>query len=198
MTLSSTVTPMAKSIFKAQIFRSNGPIVNATRAGNGASCLPSAERLARIRLAVLPPHLRARPLPVEVRHRSFLPRPPLPSLLQSRPPPLSALMTSVTDPAPDDSRSGLLEQVRVVVKGTVQGVFYRDWTVENAKELGLQGWVRNRRDGSVEALFYGTDDKVHEMRRRCWRGPPAARVTNVEVYPCSDDPGTGFVRKPTV
>ncbi|XP_016483788.1 uncharacterized protein LOC107804414 isoform X3 [Nicotiana tabacum] len=88
-------------------------------------------------------------------------------------------------------------QVRAVIKGRVQGVFYRDWTVENAKELGLKGWVRNRRDGSVEALFSGSPEKVQEMEQRCRRGPPAAIVTGLDVFPCDDDPGTGFERRQT-
>ncbi|KAK3000559.1 hypothetical protein RJ639_020959 [Escallonia herrerae] len=49
--------------------------------------------------------------------------------------------------------------VRVVIKGRVQGVFYRNWTIDNATDLGLKGWVRNRRDGSVEALFLGDSAK---------------------------------------
>ena len=88
-------------------------------------------------------------------------------------------------------------QVRVVIKGRVQGVFYRNWTVENATQLGLKGWVRNRRDGSVEALFSGNPDVVQEMEQRCRRGPPDAMVTGLEVFPSSDDPGSGFKRKPT-
>ena len=88
-------------------------------------------------------------------------------------------------------------QVRVVIKGRVQGVFYRNWTVENATQLGLKGWVRNRRDGSVEALFSGNPDVVQEMEQRCRRGPPDAMVTGLEVLPSSDDPGSGFKRKPT-
>ncbi|CAN4121505.1 unnamed protein product [Withania somnifera] len=87
--------------------------------------------------------------------------------------------------------------VRAVIKGRVQGVFYRDWTVENAKELGLKGWVRNRRDGSVEALFSGSPEKVQEMEQRCRRGPRDAIVTGLDVFPCDDDPGTGFERKQT-
>ncbi|XP_058771157.1 uncharacterized protein LOC131644621 [Vicia villosa] len=89
---------------------------------------------------------------------------------------------------------------RVVVKGRVQGVFYRNWTVDNANELGLKGWVRNRRDGSVEALFSGSFDAVKEMEQRCRRGPSEAVVTGLEVFPCGDedDPGAGFQRKPTV
>lgn len=89
-----------------------------------------------------------------------------------------------------------------MVKGRVQGVFYRNWTVDNANELGLKGWVRNRRDGSVEALFSGSFDAVKEMEQRCRRGPSEAVVTGLEVFPCGDedDPGAdaGFQRKPTV
>ncbi|GFP90779.1 acylphosphatase [Phtheirospermum japonicum] len=89
-------------------------------------------------------------------------------------------------------------QVRAVIKGRVQGVFYRNWTIDNAKELGLKGWVRNRRDGSVEALFSGSPDKVQEMEQRCRRGPPDAMVTGLQTFPCTDDPGATFERKPTV
>lgn len=77
-------------------------------------------------------------------------------------------------------------------------MFYRNWTVDNARELGLKGWVRNRRDGSVEALFSGSHEKVGEMEQRCRRGPPSAMVTGFDVVPCSDDPGTGFERRRTV
>ncbi|CAJ2672442.1 unnamed protein product [Trifolium pratense] len=89
---------------------------------------------------------------------------------------------------------------RVVIKGRVQGVFYRNWTVDNARELGLKGWVRNRRDGSVEAVFSGSPDAVQEMEQRCRRGPREAVVTGLEVFPGDDDvdPGTEFQRKPTV
>ncbi|XP_027937499.1 uncharacterized protein LOC114192108 [Vigna unguiculata] len=87
---------------------------------------------------------------------------------------------------------------RVVIKGRVQGVFYRNWTIENATQLGLKGWVRNRKDGSVEALFSGNVDAVQEMEQRCRRGPPDALVTGLQVFPSDDDPGTGFNRKPTL
>lgn len=89
-------------------------------------------------------------------------------------------------------------QARLVIKGRVQGVFYRDWTIENATQLGLKGWVRNRRDGSVETLLSGNSDAVQEMEQRCRRGPPSAMVTGLEVFTSTDDPGTGFERKQTV
>ncbi|MED6174219.1 hypothetical protein PIB30_067002 [Stylosanthes scabra] len=97
---------------------------------------------------------------------------------------------------PQDSASTKTE--RVVVKGKVQGVFYRNWTVDNATQLGLKGWVRNRRDGSVEALFSGPPEAVQEMEQRCRRGPPDAIVTGFEAFPSTDDPGDAFQRKPTV
>jgi len=69
--------------------------------------------------------------------------------------------------------------VRVRITGTVQGVCYRAWTQSTAMSLGLSGWVRNRRDGAVEALFSGAADRVSEMLRRCYAGPPAAEVKEV-------------------
>jgi acylphosphatase len=71
--------------------------------------------------------------------------------------------------------------VTVRIEGRVQGVYYRAWTEQNARALGLDGWVRNARDGSVEAAFSGPADKVADMLKRCERGPPDARVTSVVV-----------------
>lgn len=70
--------------------------------------------------------------------------------------------------------------VRVVVRGRVQGVWYRGWTVAESKALGLRGWVRNRTDGTVEAAFFGEESSVRTMVGRCRTGPPAARVEAVE------------------
>jgi acylphosphatase len=64
----------------------------------------------------------------------------------------------------------------VIVRGRVQGVGYRVWTEITALERGLEGWVRNRRDGSVEALFIGPNDVVAAMIEACRNGPPGARV----------------------
>nr|AAO64772.1 At5g03370 [Arabidopsis thaliana] len=88
--------------------------------------------------------------------------------------------------------------VRVVIKGRVQGVCYRNWTVENAEQLGIKGWVRNRRDGSVEALFSGPPEAVDEMHQRCRRGPPAAMVTGLEAFPSTEEPGSSFEYRSTV
>jgi acylphosphatase len=71
--------------------------------------------------------------------------------------------------------------VRVRIRGSVQGVGFRDWTERVATGLALRGWVRNRRDGSVEALFCGSAEDVAEMLERCRRGPRSARVTAIDM-----------------
>jgi acylphosphatase len=74
----------------------------------------------------------------------------------------------------------------------VQGVWYRGWTEEEATRRGLRGWVRNRRDGSVEALFSGPAAIVQDMIEACWKGPPAARVEAVEQSVAADFKGPSF------
>ena len=71
--------------------------------------------------------------------------------------------------------------VTVKIEGRVQGVFYRAWTEQTARSLGLDGTVRNMRDGSVEAVFSGLLEVVDEMLKRCAEGPPDAQVTAVTV-----------------
>src|SRR6202021_3079697 len=68
---------------------------------------------------------------------------------------------------------------QVVVRGRVQGVGYRAWVEHQARTLGLEGWVRNRRDGSVEALFSGPAETVANMVTLCRRGPSSARVARL-------------------
>jgi acylphosphatase len=68
----------------------------------------------------------------------------------------------------------------VVIRGRVQGVGYRAWIEVTALELRLQGWVRNRRDGVVEALFMGLETDVSAMIEACRSGPPGARVDFVD------------------
>jgi acylphosphatase len=70
-------------------------------------------------------------------------------------------------------------RARVIVEGTVQGVFFRSHTQDMAYTLGLTGWVKNRRDGSVEAVFEGEKKKVEQMIQWCHRGPAEARVREV-------------------
>lgn len=70
--------------------------------------------------------------------------------------------------------------IRVSVFGRVQGVGYRAWTEQRARQLGLKGWVRNRLDGSVEALFSGEDAGVAQMIRACQEGPSVARVERIK------------------
>ena len=69
---------------------------------------------------------------------------------------------------------------RLVISGRVQGVGFRVWMVEQARELGLSGWVRNRLDGSVEALVAGDIAAVEESLRLCRRGPRMAEVVSIE------------------
>ena len=82
--------------------------------------------------------------------------------------------------------------VSVRIRGRVQGVWYRAWTEEQAARRGLRGWVRNCRDGSVEALFCGPAAVVQDMIDACWKGPPAARVEAVEQSVAADFAGSGF------
>ncbi len=92
---------------------------------------------------------------------------------------------------------GDVRTVRVRIAGRVQGVGYRYWTEGVAGELGLSGWVRNRRDGTVEAVFSGSADAVAQMIERCGDGPPAARVTSVDVAENAPQPPPGFQALPT-
>src|SRR4051794_38511040 len=75
----------------------------------------------------------------------------------------------------------------VVIRGQVQGVGFRYWTRRTATARGLEGWVRNRRDGSVEAVFCGREEAVAEMIELCRRGPEGARVETVEEQPAGPD-----------
>jgi acylphosphatase len=75
-----------------------------------------------------------------------------------------------------------MTRTRVVVHGQVQGVFFRGSTVERAREVGVNGWVQNRPDGTVEAVFEGSPTQVAEMVRYCREGPPWARVERVEEF----------------
>jgi acylphosphatase len=89
--------------------------------------------------------------------------------------------------------------LRLTITGRVQGVGYRDWATHEARQLGLKGWVRNRRDGSVEALAVGPDEAVQLFVQSCHRGPAMARVDGVKVEPAQGIVGdSDFTMKPTV
>jgi len=70
--------------------------------------------------------------------------------------------------------------LRVVIRGRVQGIGFRAWTEVTALERGVEGWVRNRRDGAVEALFAGPEEIVLTMIELCRDGPPGARVDEID------------------
>jgi acylphosphatase len=82
--------------------------------------------------------------------------------------------------------------VTVKIEGRVQGVYFRAWTYETAQSLGLDGWVRNADDGSVEAVFSGPAAHVEEMLERCKDGPRDAKVTTVTVTDEGGAPSPGF------
>ena len=71
---------------------------------------------------------------------------------------------------------------RVVVRGRVQGVFFRDTVQQRARQRGVAGWIRNNRDGTVEAVFEGEPDAVESLVRFCSEGPRGAEVERVEVF----------------
>ena len=86
----------------------------------------------------------------------------------------------------------------VRISGRVQGVGHRAWTEREALARGLSGWVRNRRDGTVEALFVGAESAVAAMIEACWKGPRPSEVVTVRID--TADPasrGSGFQQRPT-
>jgi acylphosphatase len=82
---------------------------------------------------------------------------------------------------------------QVVVRGLVQGVFYRDSVRRQATALGVHGWVRNMHDGAVEAVLEGEPEAVERLVQFCRRGPRGARVDGIEVREESVEGLSGFV-----
>lgn len=74
----------------------------------------------------------------------------------------------------------------LIIKGKVQGVFYRASAREEAKKLGVVGWIKNTADGNVEALVSGTDSQLEAFFAWCRQGPRNARVTNVIISPAEE------------
>lgn len=93
--------------------------------------------------------------------------------------------------------------VHVRIQGQVQGVWFRNWTVDEATKRNLRGWVRNRNDGSVEAVFVGQEPDVRAMVAACRQGPPKAQVARViqipgEYRPDETEVPPGFKILPSV
>ena len=88
---------------------------------------------------------------------------------------------------------------RLLISGRVQGVGFRYALCAQARSLGLEGWVRNRSDGSVEALARGPREAIDALAIWAWQGPPVARVDRVVVSEASGgDCGPGFTQRPTL
>jgi acylphosphatase len=85
-----------------------------------------------------------------------------------------------------------MKRAHVLVRGAVQGVFFRAETRNRARSLGIDGWVRNNPDGAVEAVFEGDDERVESMVEWCRRGPAGARVEDVEASWAAPEGETGF------
>jgi len=85
----------------------------------------------------------------------------------------------------------------VFVSGRVQGVWFRAWTEQQARQLGLSGWVRNLEDGRVEAVIAGSGPAVSSMLKRLHEGPPQAKVEAIAVRDWEGEVSAGFQLKPT-
>jgi acylphosphatase len=86
---------------------------------------------------------------------------------------------------------------RLRIHGRVQGVFFRAWSADLARALGLRGWVRNRADGSVETLVAGDEQAVERLISQCRTGPPAARVDRIDIEEAQGEIPAGFDTRPT-
>ena len=93
----------------------------------------------------------------------------------------------------DGKNCNVAERRRVIVHGRVQGVFFRDSVRERARAHHVSGWVANRRDGAVEAVFEGEAENVDRLVRFCETGPPSAIVERVEVSEEEPEGARGFV-----
>jgi acylphosphatase len=87
--------------------------------------------------------------------------------------------------------------VRLVISGRVQGVGFRMFVERQAFKHGVRGWVRNRRDGTVEALIIGDEAALRDMETACRRGPSLAAVTGFARFIAADDGSVAFEARPT-
>lgn len=91
-----------------------------------------------------------------------------------------------------------MSATRIEIFGNVQGVGFRAFVTRVARAQGLRGWVRNRRDGSVEAMLVGDPAAIAAVIERSRLGPPHARVDHLEQFPAEDDGTPDFTERPTV
>ncbi|HEX4292924.1 MAG TPA: acylphosphatase [Rhizomicrobium sp.] len=88
--------------------------------------------------------------------------------------------------------------LRLRIEGKVQGIGYRDYVLGEAVALGIDGWVRNRADGTVEALVSGPNAAVEKLVALCMKGSPGAVVRDVEMHKAEAPSEKGFKRRPTL
>jgi acylphosphatase len=88
--------------------------------------------------------------------------------------------------------------LRLRIEGFVQAVGYRNFAIEEARRLGLNGWIRNRSDGTVEVLASGDTKSVEAFAQACMRGPRGSRVKSVEMHNAEPPSEEGFYRRPSV
>jgi acylphosphatase len=88
--------------------------------------------------------------------------------------------------------------MRLRIEGFVQAVGYRNFVIMEAMRLGVDGWIRNRSDGTVEALVSGPDKAVETLIGQCMKGPPGSRVGNVELHKAEAPVEKGFRRRPSL
>lgn len=88
-----------------------------------------------------------------------------------------------------------ITSLRLRIEGSVQAVGYRYFAMEEARRLSLDGWIRNRSDGTVEALVSGDTKAVETFVASCMRGPPGARVKNVDLHKAEPPTEIGFHRR---
>ena|ERR1700722_13376004 len=91
-----------------------------------------------------------------------------------------------------------LTTLRLRIEGFVQAVGYRHFAIEEARRLGVDGWIRNRSDGTVEALVSGSTQAVEAFVGACMRGPAGSTIKNVELHKAEPPEEKGFHRRPSV
>jgi len=88
--------------------------------------------------------------------------------------------------------------LRLRIEGFVQAVGYRNFAIEEARKLGLDGWIRNRSDGTVEALASGNTKTVEAFVSVCMRGPAGSRIKNIDLHQAEAPTERGFHRRPSL